>query len=385
MAELVLVYGGTGSFKTAQLLFFAKYLYKLTGKRSRLASCDGGGWKPLEGAVKAGLIEAWGVSSLENPRSILRKLSQGYWPYPATVNGATKLVLADDRDSMRSNIGVLALEGLTSVANVIMRDALNKQMIVAGDQRGEKGAIKFDEKIETLVNGKPLTVEERYSFATQGNYNDAQRAVYDFVSNLRSLPIPYVYLSALEARGEEEDTGKTILGPAVIGKAVTAQVGSWVGDQIHAEDYFVDEPDPTHVVTAQEKQAGVKQRMRQLTKARYWFIRHPDPRTGMLFPAKPRVAPEMIPKLLEIFPGGYFVPTPTSGIDAYLEAVDTLQEAAAGSVADFMKACDKAREAASRVEGTDAPKADPALIKATIAKPILEVASIKTMSGMTTK
>jgi len=58
MAELILVYGGTGSFKTAQLKFLAKYAYKAWGKRTRLASCDGGGWKPLESSVKAGLIEA---------------------------------------------------------------------------------------------------------------------------------------------------------------------------------------------------------------------------------------------------------------------------------------------------------------------------------------
>jgi len=47
VAELILVYGGTGSFKTAQLHFLAKYVYKKWGKVTQLASCDGGGWKPL--------------------------------------------------------------------------------------------------------------------------------------------------------------------------------------------------------------------------------------------------------------------------------------------------------------------------------------------------
>jgi len=364
MAELILVYGGTGSFKTAQLKFLAKYAYKAWGKRTRLASCDGGGWKPLESSVKAGLIEAWGVSTLENPRTVLRKLSQGFWPKP--LNG--KLVLAEDKRHLADKIGVFALEGLTSVANVIMRDALNKQMVVAGDQKGERGAISFDEKVQTInpIDGKELTVTEKYSFATQGNYNDAQRATYDFCTNLRSLPIPIVYLTALEARGEEEDTKKTIIGPAVVGKAMTAQVGSWVGDQIHAEDYFVNEPDPTDKPPAGVDAKLYKPRMKQVTKARYWFIRHPDQVTGMLFPAKPRLDPDQIPELLKIYPGGYFEPTEHSGIEVYLEVVDKLQAAATDDLVEWMKAQDALRETAAKVGGTDAPKADPSLVKATM-------------------
>jgi hypothetical protein len=363
MAELILVYGGTGSFKTAQIKFLAKYAYKTWQKTARLASCDGGGWKPLDASVKASLIEAWGVSTLENPRTVLRKLSQGYWPKP--LNG--KLILAEDKKYLADKIGVFALEGLTSVANVIMRDALNKQMVVAGDQRGERGAISFEEKVQSIdALGKELTLTEKYSFATQGNYNDAQRATYDFCTNLRSLPIPIVYLTALEARGEEEDTKKTIIGPAVVGKAMTSQVGSWVGDQIHADDYFVTVPDPTDKPPAGVDAKQYKPRTKQVTKARYWFIRHPDSVTGMLFPAKPRLDPDKIPELLEIYPGGYFEPTEHTGIEAYLEVVDRLQASATDDVKEWMKQQDLAREAAAKVGGTDAPKADPALVKATM-------------------
>jgi hypothetical protein len=365
MAELILVYGGTGSFKTAQLKFLAKYAYRAWGKTTRLASCDGGGWKPLESSVKAKLIDAWGVSSLENPRSVLRKLSQGYWP--KATGTPPKLVLGQDMAELRTKIGVIGLEGLTSVANIIMRDALNKQLVVSGDQRGEKGAIQFEEKVNVLdAMGKELTSTEKYSFATQGNYNDAQRATFDFCTNLRSLPVPIVYLTALEARGEEEDTRKTIIGPAVIGKAMTSQVGAWVGDQIHAEDYFVNEPDPTDKPPVGTDAKLYKPRMKQVTKARYWFIRHPDPVTGMLFPAKPRLDPDKIPELLAIYPGGYFEPTEHTGIEVYLEVVDRLQASATDDVVEWMKQQDAAREAAVRVGGTDAPKADPTLVKATM-------------------
>lgn len=362
MAELICVYGGTGSFKTSQAHFLAKYVYKKWGKVTQLASCDGGGWKPLEPDIEAGLIEAWGISAIENPRSVMRKLSQGFWPKVVEMQGVKKLVLAPPTAETWKRVGCRVHEGLTSTANIIMRDALNKQLVVAGDQRGERGAISFQEEVQTLDSmGKELKSVEKYSFATQGNYNDAQRAVYDFTTNYRSLPCPYVYLPALEARGEEEDTKKTIIGPAVVGKAMTAQVGTWVGDLIHAEDYYIEVPDPTH-----KPAQGAKQRTMQVSKARYWFIRHPDPVTGMLFPAKPRVAPEQIPALLEIYPGGYFEPTTTNGIDSYLEVVERVQAAAAGDVREWMKQQDLAREAASKVGGTDAPKADASLVKATI-------------------
>lgn len=366
MADIILVYGSTGSFKTVQLLFLAKYAYRKWGKRTRLASGDGGGWKPLDPAVEAGLVDAWGISALENPRSVLRKLSQGYWPKKITVGGETKLMLSKDDDELASKIAVLGLEGLTSTANIIMRDALNKQLIVAGDQKGEKGAISFSEKIDIVELGKPLTKEEKYSFPTQGNYNDAQKGVYDFVMNLRSLRIPIVYVTALETRGEEEDTKKTIIGPAVVGKAVTAQVGSWVGDQIHMEDYFVNVPDPTDKPPAGVDPKLYKARMMQETRVRAWFIRHPDPLTGMLFPAKPRLAPDQIPELLKVFPGGYFVPTVHEGLDVYLDTVDSLQRKSSQSLKEWMAEQDRIREAAAKVGAAGQEKADPALVKATM-------------------
>src|SRR5215469_2398658 len=128
MAELICAYGGTGTIKTAQLRYVSKYIYEHYGKRSRLASCDGGGWKTLEPDVKAGLIEAWGIRSIENPRSIMRKLSQGFWPEIRTIEGKQRLVLVPPTADTWKRIGAIAHEGLSSTANIIMRDALNKQL-----------------------------------------------------------------------------------------------------------------------------------------------------------------------------------------------------------------------------------------------------------------
>jgi len=333
MAELICEYGSSGAGKTAEILRLAKFVFARTGKKLRLASCDGGGWKPLDGAIKAGLIEPWGISALENPRSVLRKLSQGFWPEVTNKNGQLGLLLRAPSSKTWDEVGALAIEGLTSIANIIMRDALNRQLKVAGDDP----QAQFKETVTVAgVDGKELTQDEKYSFASRGNYNDAQRAVYDIITNYRSLPVAYVYTSALETKGEEEDTKKTIVGPAVIGKAVTSQVGSWVGDLLHADDFFVDEPDPTHKLSADQIKLGAKQRTMQVVKRRVWFMRHPDPVSGLIFPAKPRVAPEMLPKLLEKFPGGYYEPTSEWGLDRYLETVEDLQAQAATDLSKWM-------------------------------------------------
>jgi hypothetical protein len=367
MADSIGAYGGSGSFKTTQLLFIAKYCYKRWQKTTRLASIDLGGWKPLEPACEAGLIQAWGVSAVEAPRSVLRKLSQGCWPTTQTRDGAIKIVLEDSRATLRDKIGCFAVDGITEVANIIMRDALNKQLIVSADQKGkgEDGLVKFSENVTMMEMGKELTKEEKYSFSTRGNYNDAQRAAYDYMANMKSLPCPLVYLTFREAKAEEEDTGKTILGPAIIGKAMTPNVSAMVGDLIHMEDFFEDQVDPTHKLTPEQLKAGMKPRMRQIVRVRAWFIRHPDPRTGMLFPAKPRVAPDQIKNLLEVFPGGYFEPTPDAGMDIYLETIDRLQAGSSGNIREFMKSIDMAKENAAKIGGTDAAKAPEELVRAT--------------------
>jgi hypothetical protein len=70
--------------------------------------------------------------------------------------------------------------------------------------------------------------------------------------------------------------------------------------------------------------------------------------------------------LLELYPGGYFEPTPDAGLDVYLESVDKLQSASTVGLREWMKVQDELREAAARVGGTDVPKADPTLVKATM-------------------
>src|SRR5262249_4151983 len=144
----------------------------------------------------------WQGSSLGAPRTGVREMFQGFWAEQGTREGGLGVVFRGPSSKTWGGGGGLAIEGLASIAKIIMRDALNKQLKVAGDEV----QAKFEESVVVAgVDGKELTQAEKYSFAARGNYNDAQRATYDIVTNYRSLPVAYVYTSALETKGEEED------------------------------------------------------------------------------------------------------------------------------------------------------------------------------------
>ncbi len=63
-ANTHLIYGESGTFKTTAIGFFAEYIWRKYGKRTRLVSADGGGWFPVQKYVDAGIIEPYSVSGL---------------------------------------------------------------------------------------------------------------------------------------------------------------------------------------------------------------------------------------------------------------------------------------------------------------------------------
>lgn len=319
MARSGCLYGGTGSFKTAQCKWFARYIAQKTGKATLLLSTDGGGWQACEKEVAAGMIRPYRCESAVLPLVLLRKISQGYWPEnPEETNPAEINLLPVDW----SEVGGIAVEGWTSIAQVVMRYLPDKGVSVGGEDRAKPGAnMMFT--LPLHVEGRVIT--ESFGSNTRGDYGFVQRLLYGLVMNFISLPVEYVLFTALEAKTEDEDRS-TVYGPAIAGKKATAECGAWVGDLLHAQDYTIARtekvPDPADP-TKQVEQTVLD------TKARYYFRKHVDPVSGIPFPAKTRVVPEAIAALDKRFPGGYFEPTTEWGFDRYLEAVDEL-----GKVAD---------------------------------------------------
>lgn len=343
MANSILIYGPTGSFKTTQAGYFAKYIYEKTGKVTRMVSTAGGGWAPLNALINGGIIIPWQVSTIANPLPVLRKLAKGYWPRITVHEGMRRLELfmttAEDWDK----IGGYIWEDWTSTGDILLSDLANKQRKIGQDVVGS-----FEETV--IVDG--ITVQETFAAPGQSHYNFVQKTIHDLTAGFRSLPVDSVLMTALESKGEEEDTRKTIYGPGIAGKKAGPKSPAWVGDCIHMDDYFVTMADASHKRGDKpgewNPEKGEQQRTVNITKVRAYFIRHADPLTGLHYPAKPRVEPDKFKALLEKYPGGYFEPTLKSGIDEYLKTVDLLSKGASKEFEAWKKRIDHDRKAAAK-------------------------------------
>jgi len=60
-----------------------------------------------------------------------------------------------------------------------------------------------------------------------------------------------------------------------------------------------------------------------------------------MFPAKPRIDSEKVGELMKLFPGGYYEPSPSHGLDTYLEAIDSFNESSGDDAGDWRAEVDK--------------------------------------------
>ena len=310
MADSLITYSPTGDFKTTNAGRFAKYIYEKTGKKTRLISADGGGWKPLEHLVEIGIIIPWQISTIDNPLPVIRKLSKGYWPVVVEEKGMRKIRVTPPTAETWNEIGGYIVESLTSIGDALMRDNTSKQRKVAQDVVGA-----FSEPIEVLSpDGKVTTEVEKFSAPAMAHYGLVQNQVGEMVAAFNSLPVDMVLFTALEAKGEDRLTKRTILGPAVVGGAATSRVPSWVGACIHHQRVVEEVPNSKN-----------PKEPNKISKVRLYFMPHPSDIPNLVWPAKPRGEAEEMANLLKKFPGGYIESTPTEGLDIYLKAIDDAQ------------------------------------------------------------
>ena len=326
MARSGVIYGDTGTFKTTAIAHLSRYIAEKTGKATLLFSADGGGWGPCEEEVQAGLIKPYRCDTATIPLPILRKVSQGYWPVNPEVTDVSKV---DFRKVDWNEIGAIAIEGFTSIGAMLMRHCADKNL-----QTGEAGTTPFTMPI--VVDGEVR--HETFAGNSRGHYNFVQNQLYGLTMNFTSLPAEYVLFTGHEKKTEDSDRS-TIYGVAVPGKAVTAMIPTWVGDCIHAQDY------PVKKVVQVPKVGGKPGETEDVevveTTCRYYFKKHPDPATGIMYPAKPRVTHGAIAALDKKFPGGFFVPTPEHGFDEYLKVLDGLAGAGADSLKGWRQRIDE--------------------------------------------
>src|SRR5579863_6745198 len=307
MARSGIIYGDSNTGKSTAAKHFSHYIYERTGKCTLLLSMDGGGWGPMQPEIDAGVISAYRCNT-EIPLPTLQYISKGYFPADTNETEATRNNLTPID---WNKFGGFIVEGVTSISEAIMRHLADKQI-----KTGEDATSPFHQRV--LVEGRVETVT--FAGNSKAHFGFAQKSLYSLIMNFIGLPCDYVFFTGLESRAEDDDR-TPIYGPQIAGKKATALIPSWVGDCIHAQGTAVrrtvavpDPADPTKKVDTEIVD----------TVVRMYFVKHPDPVTNIMFPAKPRVTPGQIPALMERYPGGFFQPGLDKGFDEDLKFVDEL-------------------------------------------------------------
>lgn len=312
----VMMYGISGSTKTSQLYNMAKMLVKMNpGKRVRMIHCDGGGYAPFvdSGMVERGEVEVFEYSNRQYALSDFRKLSEGYWPiwvkgsqyFSKWEEGTTEYFQPEEICRTRDweNIIAYFIEGMTSVGETLKSHCSNQTTGV-----GFKEAWKYEEESYTITG------------LTPGHYDIVQKELYDRHNRgFKNLPIPWLFWTALVGKGEDKQNRETVYGPQIVGNATTPKVPTWVMDCLHlSREKYTVIPTKLEMNPANK---GV-----EVEGMVAWFVNHPDSQTGVPYLCKPRVMPEVYPKLLEYFPYGFVPLDYKHGIQLYFAVLEKLKK-----------------------------------------------------------
>ncbi len=201
----ILLYGRTRSGKTSQLGELAEYVKATTGLKTRVYTIDKGGYDVLLPYITLGIIE------------VVEQLSSSPWMFlDKAVHGFTrdpqgKWVTSSDP------IGMYAFEGLTPFADALMSDMAKKA--ASGTNIGGGGNVSFKD----TSDGESMTIGGH----NMAMYGICQARLTDSVWESQKLNAPYILWTASASKDDDLNAGGKVIGPAMVGKALTAEIPRW--------------------------------------------------------------------------------------------------------------------------------------------------------------
>ena len=215
MSDLtVLIYGPPLSGKTPSIGEAAEWIYASTSgeKHLRLYSRDPGGLQPIRPHINCGIIDYIPLHDI-NP-----------WAFAWAAEG--KLPNADGKwainEAKNATVGAWAFEGFKSIGDGLMQDLSHRT--AAGEAIGGQGNIRFDgnSSVAKTTGADGIKIGGN----NQAHYGVVQNHLRDLA--FRSFRLPgLVIWTALENRAQDEGTMATILGPALVGNALSSIAPSW--------------------------------------------------------------------------------------------------------------------------------------------------------------
>jgi len=293
----LIVYGASDSGKSTQARYVAEHVYKMTGKKTRLIALDRGSlWSPSQDLVDAGIIVPleFPTGHEYNPFAVMRKLRRGEFPVDGIINLPTRI---EEKGVVRyqtntkwrpwspedeAEIGAIVIDSLSSYATAFMSDVKQKNQ-----RSGDPAAAP------RLEDGEQMGTN------TMNHYADCHTEILDLLQSFQSLPVHITMFTALEGKGEDDDSGikRTALGPETIGKAINGKLPSRVNHCFHlvAEGAGKDK------------------------KIKAWYNKHPSEIPKIEWPSKVTLPPAQLKDLWAKWPNGYIPLSLEAGIGEFLE------------------------------------------------------------------
>ncbi len=202
----ILLYGRTNSGKTAQIGVLAEWIFKTLGKKTRLYTADRGGTKTIQPYIKLGIIEPIEIGSTD-PWLFLNKAVKGF-----IRDAAGKWVPGDLKD-----IGLVAFESFRSLAEELLMWQAEKAGEGINIGGGSNVSFNVSNEGETLkIGGGNVT-----------HYKVSQDRMTAEIWRSQKLPVPYILWTTSVSKDEGLLNSGKVLGPDVIGKALTEEVPRW--------------------------------------------------------------------------------------------------------------------------------------------------------------
>lgn len=202
----VLIYGRTNAGKTAQLAELALHVKKVEGKNTRLYTSDKGGLNTIQPFIDLGIIEVVEIGDTD-PWVFLNKSAKGM-----VRDEKGKWVLGKN-----DNVGMFAFESLTSIADALMADMVVK----AGNNVNIGGGANIS--FAASGDGESLKI----SGSNMAHYGVCQSRIKEEVWASQKLEASYILWTAGASKDEDQEASGKVVGPAVVGKAMTAEVPRW--------------------------------------------------------------------------------------------------------------------------------------------------------------
>lgn len=205
-AKTILTYGRSGSGKSTLATELAEHVKVTTGKNTRVYTADKGGVGPMLPYIELGIIELVEQQGTD-PWVFLNKAVRGF---VRDANG--KWIQKDN-----SNIGLYVFESMTAFAEALMTSLAEKA--AQGVNVGGSANVNFS------VSGDGETL--KVGGSNMAHYNIVQNRLTEEIWMSQKLPADYVLWTASVSKDDDSSSNTKVLGPQVVGKALTAEIPRW--------------------------------------------------------------------------------------------------------------------------------------------------------------